>query len=64
MTISLEVDMEDLIGVNCLFKIKGDLVEGRIVQIVDDYINVAVDNKQKWYESVDVSVLKILFRNQ
>lgn len=64
MTISLEIDIEDLIGVNCLFKIRGDLVEGRIAQIVDDYINVAVNNKNEWYESVDVNVVKILFRNQ
>ena len=55
--------MKELKGATCLFRVKDELVEGSIVDVVGDYIKMDVNGAKVWYEGKDVQVLKILFRN-
>jgi hypothetical protein len=62
MKVTLEIEMEELAGINCLFEIDGELIEGTIAKVVGDKVKIATGAKEKWYVASDVRVLNILFR--
>lgn len=64
MIVKLEVEMAELEGVNCLFRVNKDLVEGCIVDVIDGFVKIMSGSGAEWYPELDVEVVKILFRNQ
>jgi len=61
--VTLEFGIDELEGADCLFKIKGELIEGTIIERIDGYLKITSNSEGKWYAADDVEVIKILFRD-